>query len=262
MRIDPGVLAKSIGALANLDPDRGFEEGLDRVVTAAKILFDADAAGLMLLAQDGALRWTSASDPYAQAAEDSQEQSGQGPCQQAFARWEPVAVRDLRADSRYEKLVSAMAGVGLRAVLSVPVELQGAPVGALDLYAASPRAWNDSEVAAANTYAGVVGSLLGAALAAHVHGRLAAQLQVALDSRVLIEQAKGVLMASQGLDAQTAFERLRRRARSTSRPVVEVAREVLAAVPHRLESTVAPDGPASTAEPSDADAIARRPDSR
>jgi AmiR/NasT family two-component response regulator len=58
----------------------------------------------------------------------------------------------------------------------------------------------------------------------------ATQLQTALDSRVLIEQAKGVLMASEKVDAQTAFNRLRRQARNTRRPLPEVAREVIDSV--------------------------------
>ena len=83
-------------------------------------------------------------------------------------------------------------------------------------------------MSAAHAYAGVVASLLGSAVAAHASSRLATQLQdSALNSRVLIEQAKGVLMASEKLDAQTAFNRLRRQARNTRRPVPEVAREII-----------------------------------
>jgi hypothetical protein len=84
---------------------------------------------------------------------------------------------------------------GLSVALCVPVEVLGGPMGTLDLFTAIPRAWDDSEVAAAHAYGGAVASLLGSAVAAHASSRLAKQLQVALDSRVLIEQAKGVLMA-------------------------------------------------------------------
>jgi ANTAR domain len=103
----------------------------------------------------------------------------------------------------------------------------GGPIGTLDLFTATPRAWDDSEVAAAHAYAGMVASLLGSAAAAHASSRLANQLQTALNSRVLIEQAKGVLMASEKVDAQTAFTRLRRQARNTSRPLPEVARDII-----------------------------------
>jgi GAF domain-containing protein len=87
----------------------------------------------------------------------------------------------------------------------VPVELGGGPIGTLDLYATSPRVWDDTEITALQAYAGVVASLLGAAAKAELKGALADQLQVALDSRVLIERAKGALMERERLDEQEAF---------------------------------------------------------
>jgi signal transduction protein with GAF and PtsI domain len=122
-------------------------------------------------------------------------------------------------------------GASFRAALSVPVELAGGPIGTLDAYTRGERAWNESEVSALQACAGVVANLLGHAVAAYTQGRLARQLQVALEHRMVIEQAKGVLMAHELLDAATAFERLRSVARSGRRTVAEVAREVLAGVP-------------------------------
>ena len=75
-------------------------------------------------------------------------------------------------------------------------------------------------------YAGLVASLLSAAVTAQVKGRLADQLQAALEHRWLIEQAKGVLMGRERLDAQTAFERLRGAARSSTRRLADVAKDV------------------------------------
>jgi ANTAR domain len=77
----------------------------------------------------------------------------------------------------------------------------------------------------------VVANLLGQAVAAWTQGRLARQLQIALEHRVVIEQAKGALMEREGVDAAIAFERLREVARSRQRTVVEVAGDVLAGVP-------------------------------
>jgi putative methionine-R-sulfoxide reductase with GAF domain len=219
MRIDPADLAESIGTLADLDPDRGLARGRDRVVAAATTLFDADTAGLMLLAKDGTLAAASAFDQQGELAELAQAQLGQGPCVEAFTRGVPVAIPDLRADARFDQIGFALRSAGIRGALCVPVEVLGGPIGTLDLFTATPRAWDDSEVAAAHAYGGVVASLLGSAVAAHASSRLAKQLQTALDSRVLIEQAKGVLMASEKVDAQTACTRLRRQARNTRRPV-------------------------------------------
>jgi hypothetical protein len=111
------------------------------------------------------------------------------------------------------------------------VELDGGVIGTLDIYSSQPRDWDPSEVAALHAYAGLVASLLSAAVTAQVKGRLADQLQAALAHRWLIEQAKGVLMGREDLDAQAAFERLRRAARSSTRRVADVAREVTGGAP-------------------------------
>jgi hypothetical protein len=90
MPIEPAVLAASIGALPSLDLERGFAQPLQHVVDAAKTLFDADAAGLMLADAHGALRWASATDPAAQIIEAGQEQLAQGPCWTAFSQQAPA----------------------------------------------------------------------------------------------------------------------------------------------------------------------------
>jgi PAS domain-containing protein len=110
--------------------------------------------------------------------------------------------------------------------LSVPVELDGGVIGTLDIYAREARDWDPSEVAALQAYAGLVASLLSAAVAAQGKGRLADQLEAALEHRWLIEQAKGVLMGRERLDAQAAFERLRGAARSSTRRLADVAKDV------------------------------------
>jgi AmiR/NasT family two-component response regulator len=86
-------------------------------------------------------------------------------------------------------------------------------------------------VAALQAYAGLVASLLSAAVTAQVKGRLADQLRAALEHRWLIEQAKGVIMGREELDAQAAFERLRRVARSSTRRLADVAKDVTAGQP-------------------------------
>ena len=105
---------------------------------------------------------------------------------------------------------------------------RGGPVGVLDSYRARPHLWDDSEMTAVQAFAGVLGNLLSALAAAQASGRLAEQLQYALEHRGCVEQAKGVLMSRHGLEEATAFERLRRTARSTRQTVDGVAREVIA----------------------------------
>src|SRR5215212_8932479 len=226
MPIDPSDLAKSIGALDSLDPERGLAPTLQQVTDGAKQLFRADGAGLMLVDQEGALRWASATDQSAQTVEDGQERLAQGPCAVAFSQRAPAAIRDVNTDPDWQEFTKVLLGEGIFAALSVPVELDGGVVGTLDIYAGQPRDWDPSEVAALQAYAGLVASLLSAAVTAQVKGRLAGQLQAALEHRWLIEQAKGVLMGRERLDAQTAFERLRGAARSSTRRLADVAKDV------------------------------------
>jgi GAF domain-containing protein len=231
MPIDPTELTKSIGAIGTLDPERGLAPTLQQIVLAAKQLFEADGAGLMLIDQNGQLRWASASDQTAQALEDGQERLAQGPCMAAFSQRAPAVIREISAEPEWGELAQVLVGEGIYAALSVPVELDGSPIGTLDIYSAAPWDWDDSELAAAQAYAGVVASLLAAAVMAQVKGRLANQLEAALEHRWLIEQAKGMVMGRERLDAQAAFERLRRAARSSSRRLADVARDVTAGKP-------------------------------
>ena len=84
MRIEPAALARSAGTLTTLDPSEGFPEALQQVVDAAKLLFEADGAGLMLVGKGELLTWASASDAQAERAEAVQAELGAGPCMVAW----------------------------------------------------------------------------------------------------------------------------------------------------------------------------------
>ena len=230
MRIEPAALARAIGALDEVDLNRGLGPSVLQLLAMTKNLLDADGVGLMLVDAEGMLRWAAASDQQAEQLEQAQEELAQGPCTDAFWQRAPVPIRDVVGEGT-EGIASALLGASFRAALSVPVELAGGPIGTLDAYARGERTWNESEVSAQQACGGVVANLLGHAVAAYTQGRLARQLQVALEHRVVIEQAKGALMEREGVDAAIAFERLRSVARSHHRTVVEVAGEVLAGVP-------------------------------
>jgi GAF domain-containing protein len=231
MPIDPNDLARSIGALGSLDPERGLAPTLQQIADGAKQLFSADAAGLMLVDAEGQLRWASASDQSAQSIENGQERLAQGPCAVAFSQRLPAAIANIHTDPDWGEFTQVLLAEGVCAALSVPVELDGGVIGTLDIYAHAPRDWDPSEVAALQAYSGLVATLLSAAVTAQVKGRLADQLQAALEHRWLIEQAKGVVMGRERLDAQAAFERLRGAARSSTRRLADVAREVTAGQP-------------------------------
>jgi hypothetical protein len=125
-----------------------------------------------------------------------------------------------------DRVVEAVAGD-----LSVPVQVGGGPVGTLDVYVIAPKVWDDSAAAALQAYAGLVASLLVAAVAARVTGRLADQLRGALEHRSLIAQAVEVLVDREGQDPPAALEWLETAARSSGSTPVRMARAVVAGAP-------------------------------
>jgi GAF domain-containing protein len=180
MPIDPAMLARSIGTLTDLQPQQDLVVTVQQAVLAAKQLFDADAAGVMLVDLDGNLRWASASDQRAQTLEDNQELFAAGPCMQAYTTGKPAVMQDATLERRWGEIALVFVEVQIRSGLSLPVEVGGGPIGTLDVYAVDPRGWDDIEVSALPAYAGVVGGLLAAAATAERKGRLADQLQAAL----------------------------------------------------------------------------------
>jgi hypothetical protein len=217
MPIDPALLAKSIATLTDLNPAADLATTLEQAVVAAKQLFAVDGAGIMLADADGRLRWASASDPLAQALEDNQEIFAAGPCLQAFASGRPAVICDATLEPHWGEVTLAFVELQIRSGLSVPVQLGGGPIGTLDVYAAAPGGWDATEISALQTYAGLVATLLGTAATAQAKGRLAEQLQVALNTRILLEQTKSALMDRERLDDQQAFSDLRQAARSSRR---------------------------------------------
>ena len=91
----------------------------------------------------------------------------------AFSQRLPAAIHNIHTEPDWQEFTQVLLGEGVCAALSVPVELDGGVIGTLDIYAREPRDWGPSEVAALQAYAGLVASLLSAAVAAQVKGRLA-----------------------------------------------------------------------------------------
>jgi GAF domain-containing protein len=227
MPIDTATLAKNLSSLAVLDAEQDLQRAMQQITSAAKELLKVDGAGLMLADERGDLRWATASDQQTQIVEEGQERLGEGPCVNAFAEHAPMAMRDATKEPHWGRITDVVTGQEMRAGLSVPVQLEGGPIGSLDLYSADPREWDQAEISAAQVYAALISTLLSQAAAAHVKGRLADQLQVAFEHRNRIERAKGMLMAREGVDATAAFERLRSAARSSRRPLIDVVDDVL-----------------------------------
>jgi GAF domain-containing protein len=200
---------------------------LQRVVDATLAVFQVDGASLALEHEDGSLRWVVVTDGAAGLLEDAQRERGEGPGLAAYADAVAVVVVELATDRRFERLAAAITQVGLHGVLVVPVAVAGRPVGALSVYATAPCPWSAIDVAAVGAYAGVVAELLRASMALGARDAEVAELTRALTARVWVEQARGALVATEGLDPAAASQRLRARAGASQRTVADVAREVV-----------------------------------
>lgn len=228
--IDGLALERSLSALRAHGSDGRMIDALQQVLGSTCELFSASGAGLMLVDESTALCSVAATDEPGRILEERQEQVGHGPCVDALVLDQITQTADLGEDERWPQLGVELPRVGVRAVLGVPIRLNGVAVGALNVYRHQPHVWDKSEIAALTSYGGLIEGVLLTALQAHQRNQLAEQLQHALDNRVVIDRAVGVIMARERVDPVTALNRLRTRARSTERKIVDVAEELLASI--------------------------------
>ena len=229
MVLDEGSLSAALRrARGGQEPPLPLEVALRRLVDDAATVLGSDGAGLMLIDTGQALRYAASSDDRGRAIDEAQQTVGDGPCIQAFVHDTTIPTPDCLEDRRWPGLAALLEPYEIRAVLSTPVRLGGGPVGTLNVYRREHHEWSAAEEAAVDAFARVVEHVLASAVAAHEAGKLAAQLQYALDYRVVIERAVGFLMARDGLDQVEAFDRLRRSARSSRRKVADIAADLLA----------------------------------
>jgi transcriptional regulator with GAF, ATPase, and Fis domain len=224
---EAGEVQGAIERLRAKQSDAQLPSALEQVVQSATSLFAVTGSGIMFADDEHELHYVAASDGHGRHLEKLQAHTGRGPCVDALLLDTVIQTRDVTADERWRVLHDELSGTPVRAVVGIPVHLAGAAVGSLDAYHDGPHDWTEDEVRGMKAYAGLVESLLATALRAERHERLATQLQHALDHRVAIERAVGMVMARRGLEAVDAFNVIRNTARSSRRRVVDVAEELL-----------------------------------
>src|SRR5579884_1255481 len=180
--IDGAALERSLSALRRHTSDEHVAASVKQVLDATRELFSSSGAGLMMLDDGSALCAVAATDAGGRILEERQEQVGHGPCVDAVVLDQVTRTQDLAEDRRWPELVPELPQAGVRAVLGVPVRLSGVAVGALNVYRDQPHDWDASEISALASYSSLIAGVLGAALQAHHHSRLADQLQHALNN--------------------------------------------------------------------------------
>lgn len=207
--------------------DFDLEDVMSRLGDDIADVLAVAGAGVMLEDEHGTLRFVGASDPVLQALEHLQVEYDEGPCLLAYRQGTPVHAEDLHSDRRFSRFAAEAIEVGMGSVFSYPLHYGDGIIGALNLYDTEPRCLTDDADDVATTLARVATAYL---LNARDISRFRTEnrhLTRALERRVLVEQAKGYLRARTQLDATTAWDLIRRYARSNQLKAVDVSRQVL-----------------------------------
>ncbi|MFT7837067.1 GAF and ANTAR domain-containing protein [Saccharothrix sp. BKS2] len=192
-------------------------------------LLDVDAAGLLLADQQGRLRLIASSDEQSRLLELFQLQNDDGPSLDAFATGTRVGHPDLAdAGERWPRFTPAATEVGFAAVDAVPMRLRSEVIGALNLFRNRSGELDVTALRTATALVDIATIGLLQQRSIHHHQVLTEQLQAALTSRVVVEQAKGLVAERLGVDMDTAFAALRGHARRHNLKLSSVAQDVIA----------------------------------
>jgi len=202
---------------------------LDEVNRHALGVLGLDGAGITLSVAGAGQRtqYISATDGNTLHVEREQDRLKEGACVEAINKGSPVHVSDVTTLDRWPNYRPVVLGAGFRSVAGIPMLAAQRVVGAMNAYTASPRAWSEGDVQAALLLANMATAYISNATGYADKARLASQLQHALDSRVIIEQAKGVIAERYGVSMEQAFEALRRHARNQRAKIHEISEDVL-----------------------------------
>lgn len=221
-------LTTAMSELASLLVDEDDLPGmLDRVARlAVRSIPDCDSAGVTLLAGDEPMT-AAASDPRTLAVDRAQYQVGDGPCLQAYRTRSVQRVVVDEAMQQYPHFALAAHAAGVRSFLAAPLLVRGDGIGALNLYSAQTHGFAGLDEAVVVLFAAQAAVAVANSRLYQSARTLSAQLELAMSSRAVIEQAKGVVMAVKAVDADTAFDLLRRTSQVENRKLRQVAVSVV-----------------------------------
>ena len=192
-------------------------------------ILDTQAGGLLIVDPAGELQLVASTSEDAQLVEVFQLAAGSGPCLDCFNTGTAVTVGDISAESwRWPEFAAEALRLGYKSVHATPLRLRGQTIGTMNLFSHHIGALKPEDIAIAQALADV--ATIGILQERHIRSAnvISEQLQSALDSRVLIEQAKGVLAATLPTNMNNAFAILRTHARNNNLSLRKVAEDVIA----------------------------------
>ena len=228
METDSEFLASTFVQLADsLVDDFDLIELLTLLSHRCVELFAAGAAGILLGDQRGTLQVVAASTEQVRLLELFQLQNDQGPCLECFSTGTAVVSNDLARDARWPGFRTEAVSEGFLAVQAFPLRLRDVVIGTLNIFMNQRGDFAAEDLRVCQALADVATIAILQSQAVSEAQKINAQLQAALDSRIIIEQAKGVLAERAKVDMAEAFSMLRRFARSNNRQLSQVAAAVV-----------------------------------
>lgn len=189
---------------------------------------EVDAVGVLLTGAEGTLQLCAASTEELRVLELFQLQQREGPCQDAYHDGEQVTEDDFsRAAARWPRFAPRAVRAGFTSVHAFPLRLRGERIGALNMFRAAAGVLDERDIEAGQALADVATVGITQERVLREADERARHLQHALDRRLVIEQAKGMLAERLDVDTGEAFNVLRRRARRENRTVVSVSQAVI-----------------------------------
>jgi GAF domain-containing protein len=207
--------------------DGTVQETLERVST---LMLDAipaaEMAGITMLVE-GRQRTAVFTDPEAPEIDQAQYDTGEGPCLAAFHDGRITEIESTREPGQWAEFRKVAAAHGIGSTLSFPLLVDTSAVGALNLYGRPERAFDDRDREAGKLFAAQAAIVLANAQAYWDAHDLSVRLGEAMQNRAVIEQAKGMLMASQGFDEAVAFEMLVKASQRENVKLRDIARRIV-----------------------------------
>lgn len=221
------LLARVFVRLADtLVDDFDIVEFLHELCADAVLLTGAETAGVMLADTRGGLRLLASSEERMRVLEVFELQNQQGPCLDAFHTRDTVTATVADGERLWPSFAAYAAKLGFRHMGAVPLQLREITVGALNLFRTTDDPFADADLEIAQAMAKVAATGLLQRRTVSEGNLVSEQLRTALQSRIAIEQAKGVLAVQLNVSVDDAFLYLRSYARNTNRKLTELARDV------------------------------------
>jgi len=207
--------------------DHSLESVMTKVAALTKSTLPGASEVSVTFVEDGQPRTVAFTGALALELDERQYERGHGPCLDSIDGGEPVRIDSMAAEQRWPDWTARAHEHGAGSSLSIPVPVQREVFAAINIYSTGEHAFDDASLELASTFAAYAGVALANMHLYEAQGKVAEQLQQAMQSRAVIEQAKGILMAQRRCNAQRAFDLLVSASQRSNRKLRDVAQDLV-----------------------------------